>query len=98
MTVLVSSRFAFQFDQPNAALLQFEAAALPEQEIVSCATRITDTDHFARVANTYAKLCIVEVDVLDQHQLIEGTNALPVKPRRREAFWPVWGCYHFKVA
>lgn len=50
MSVQVSSRFAFSFDQPTAALLQFEAAAVPEQQIIDVSTQITDTEHFARVA------------------------------------------------
>lgn len=49
MSVLISSRFAFCFDKPTAALLQFEAAALPEQEIIDTATKITETEHLARV-------------------------------------------------
>ncbi|AWW73821.1 transglutaminase [Erythrobacter sp. KY5] len=50
MSVLISSRFAFCFDQPTSALLQFEAASLPEQEIIDTATSITATQHLARVA------------------------------------------------
>ncbi|MHA7819338.1 MAG: transglutaminase-like domain-containing protein [Erythrobacter sp.] len=49
MTVKISSNFAFCFDRQTPALLQFEAAALPEQQIVSTSTDITRTEHFARV-------------------------------------------------
>ncbi|MGB7419862.1 MAG: transglutaminase family protein [Erythrobacter sp.] len=50
MSVHVSASFAFEFERRTAALLQFEAAYLPEQTIDRVSTRITPTDHFARVA------------------------------------------------
>jgi len=50
MAISVSSSFAFEFDHPGDALLQFEAAALPEQRIVEAETRFSDTEHCARIA------------------------------------------------
>lgn len=49
MPVNVSARFAFTFKQPTSALLQFEAAQLPEQEILDLSCDVTATEHFARV-------------------------------------------------
>lgn len=49
MSVKISTSFGFTFEKPTAALLQFEAAELPEQTIIDCSTDITATDHFARV-------------------------------------------------
>src|SRR5688572_16253593 len=50
MTILVSSSFAFSLDQPSDVLLQFEAAAIPEQRILSAETQIGQVEHMARVA------------------------------------------------
>lgn len=49
MTVSITASFAFEFEQPSSALLQFEAAILPEQVLRDCSTLITPTEHFARV-------------------------------------------------
>ncbi|MBX7496862.1 transglutaminase family protein [Qipengyuania sp. 6B39] len=50
MPVTIETRFAFTLDQPTDCLLQFEAAALPEQQILSADMQLSDTLHFARVA------------------------------------------------
>ena len=50
MPVDISASFAFSFEQHTSALLQFEAADLPEQELIEVSSKITETEHFARVA------------------------------------------------
>ena len=49
MPIAISSRFDFTCDQPTDLILQFEAAAIPEQTILSTNTRINCPD-IARVA------------------------------------------------
>ncbi len=49
MPLDISSRFAFTLEEPSSALLQFEAATLPDQAIVDAACRITGIDHEERV-------------------------------------------------
>lgn len=49
MTIDITARFDFTLPQPTDFLLQFEAAALPEQAIVHADTRLSDSEHFARV-------------------------------------------------
>ncbi|MBD2842747.1 transglutaminase-like domain-containing protein [Erythrobacter rubeus] len=50
MAIQIKTSFAFETEQPTDALLQFEAAALPEQGIVSASTELSDAEHLARVA------------------------------------------------
>src|SRR6478609_2955212 len=50
MPIDISARFAFSLDRLSDVLLQFEAAAIPEQRIVARDTRITGADHVARIA------------------------------------------------
>ncbi len=50
MTISVSARFAFVFEEVGDALLQFEAAALPEQRIINSKTSLSEAEHVARVA------------------------------------------------
>ncbi len=50
MTISIETRFDFSLDQPTDVLLQFEAAAIPEQTVRSCETRLSDSEHCARVA------------------------------------------------
>ncbi|TMM47376.1 transglutaminase-like domain-containing protein [Qipengyuania marisflavi] len=50
MALLIETRFVFTLDQPTDVLLQFEAAALPEQRILSSSTQMSDSEHCARVA------------------------------------------------
>lgn len=49
MPIQIQASFAFELDQPTDVLLQFEAAALPEQEVLSARTKTSDAIHFARV-------------------------------------------------
>ncbi len=49
MKVQIASRFAFSFDQPASALLQFEAAELPEQTVHSVSSIVSPTLHLSRV-------------------------------------------------
>lgn len=50
MTLSVSASFAFSTEQPTDILLQFEAAAIPEQKILASETNLPDAEHCARVA------------------------------------------------
>ncbi|HEU4650031.1 MAG TPA: transglutaminase family protein [Croceibacterium sp.] len=50
MPIDISARFAFSVDRLSDVLLQFEAAAIPEQRILARNTRISDADHIARIA------------------------------------------------
>ena len=50
MPIEISCRFAFTLDCPGDVLLQFEAAAIPEQTILSANTILPPAEHCARVA------------------------------------------------
>jgi transglutaminase-like putative cysteine protease len=50
MTISIDASFDFTLSRPTDVLLQFEAAAIPEQRIVSCETHLSDAEHCARVA------------------------------------------------
>jgi transglutaminase-like putative cysteine protease len=50
MPIHISVRFAFSLDKLADVLLQFEAAAIPEQRISARDTRITGAEHIARIA------------------------------------------------
>ena len=49
MAIDITARFDFQLDNPTDTLLQFEAAMIPEQYVVSCNTDISNAEHIARV-------------------------------------------------
>ncbi len=49
MPIDISASFAFHLDEPTDLLLQFEAAAIPEQTILSSDTRLSPALHTARV-------------------------------------------------
>ncbi|NVD44982.1 transglutaminase-like domain-containing protein [Qipengyuania atrilutea] len=49
MTISIDVSFAYSGDQPTDVLLQFEAAAIPEQQILSCDTKLGDAEHIARI-------------------------------------------------
>ncbi|WP_338241270.1 transglutaminase-like domain-containing protein [Aurantiacibacter hainanensis] len=49
MPIDISANFAFHLDQPTDLLLQFEAAAIPEQKILSSDTQLSPAMHTARV-------------------------------------------------
>lgn len=50
MTISIATSFRFRADQPTDVLLQFEAAAIPEQRLSAVETRLSDSGHIARVA------------------------------------------------
>ena len=49
MTVSISVRLSFTLEEPTDTLLQFEAAVIPEQRIISSETKLGRSDHLARV-------------------------------------------------
>lgn len=49
MTISIEAGFRFRADQPTDVLLQFEAAAIPEQVLSNVFTELTDSAHLARV-------------------------------------------------
>ena len=50
MPIDISTRFAFSLEGLSDVLLQFEAAAIPEQRILARNSRISDAEHIARIA------------------------------------------------
>lgn len=50
MTVKISVRLLFELSEPTDTMLQFEAAAIPEQQIISTQTTMGAALHCARVA------------------------------------------------
>jgi transglutaminase-like putative cysteine protease len=50
MPIDISARFAFSLDRLCDVLLQFEAAAIPEQRILARNSRIDGAEHIARIA------------------------------------------------
>ncbi len=49
MPIDISASFSFSLQGPSDVLLQFEAAAIPEQRILSCDCTMTDAQHLARI-------------------------------------------------
>ncbi|RPF71933.1 transglutaminase-like domain-containing protein [Aurantiacibacter spongiae] len=49
MPIDITAKFDFHLENPTDILLQFEAAAIPEQEIVGCETKLPRAMHTARV-------------------------------------------------
>ena len=49
MPIDISAHFAFYLDQPSDVLLQFEGAAIPEQQMLNGETRMSEALHLARV-------------------------------------------------
>ncbi len=49
MLIDISTSLSFNLDQPSDVLLQFEAAAIPEQTIISNHCSIGEADHIARI-------------------------------------------------
>lgn len=49
MPIEIETRFAFSLPRPCDVLLQFEAAAIPEQRILASDTRLGKSEHFARI-------------------------------------------------
>jgi transglutaminase-like putative cysteine protease len=79
MLVALSARFAFTTEAPTDVLLQFEAAALPEQRIVSTDCRMSEARHMARVA---AEETIGERIWLDVNGLFEVDYSAVVEVQR----------------
>lgn len=50
MTLAIEARFTFRAEQPTDVLLQFEAAAIPEQILSDVTTELSESSHVARVA------------------------------------------------
>ena len=50
MPIQIAARFAFSLDRLCDVLLQFEAAAIPEQRILARNARIDGAEHIARIA------------------------------------------------
>jgi transglutaminase-like putative cysteine protease len=49
MTISIEASFRFRAEQPTDVLLQFEAAAIPEQRLTGVATELSPSAHVARV-------------------------------------------------
>ena len=49
MTISIQTSFAFECDRPTDCMLQFEAANIPEQQILDCHSDLTDAAHCARI-------------------------------------------------
>ncbi|QYJ07893.1 transglutaminase-like domain-containing protein [Qipengyuania flava] len=49
MPIAIETQFAFELPSPTDALLQFEAARIPEQTILETDTQVTPSEHVARV-------------------------------------------------
>ena len=50
MSIAISARFAFSVDRLSDVLLQFEAAAIPEQRILASHCEMSKAEHIARVS------------------------------------------------
>lgn len=50
MPIDISTRFAFSVDRLSDVLLQFEAAAIPEQRILASDSTTSEAEHIARIA------------------------------------------------
>ncbi len=50
MTIAIEARFRFRAEQPTDVLLQFEAAAIPEQSVSGAVTELSATTNMARVS------------------------------------------------
>jgi transglutaminase-like putative cysteine protease len=50
MPIDISARFSFSVDRLSDVLLQFEAAAIPEQRILDSHCKMSEAEHIARIA------------------------------------------------
>ena len=50
MPIAISARFAFSVDRLSDVLLQFEAAAIPEQRIHDARCTMSPAEHIARIS------------------------------------------------
>lgn len=49
MSIRIEAEFSFRAEQPTDVLLQFEAAAIPEQILSDVSTKLSESSHVARV-------------------------------------------------
>ena len=49
MTIAIEARFSFRAEQPTDVLLQFEAAAIPEQRVSGLVTELSSETNLARI-------------------------------------------------
>lgn len=82
MALEISACFAFACDEPTSVLLQFEAARLPEQEILEASTTITGAETFNRIA---AQNGVGELVAFEAAGRIEVSYKARVKPMRKPA-------------
>ena len=82
MTLQIASRFAFTCDEPTSVLLQFEAAQLPEQEVLEASTTVKGAETFNRIA---AQNGVGELVSLEAIGRIEVSYEARVKPIRKSA-------------
>ena len=82
MTISIETSFAFELEQPTDVLLQFEAARIPEQEIVEADTQMSDSEHCAWVP---AQDDIGERIWIRAQGLFEVDYTAKVSPRRQLA-------------
>jgi transglutaminase-like putative cysteine protease len=50
MPIAISARFSFSVDKLSDVLLQFEAAAIPEQQVLAARCEMSKAEHIARIA------------------------------------------------
>ena len=50
MPIAISARFAFSVESMSDVLLQFEAAAIPEQRVLDARCTMSEAEHIARIA------------------------------------------------
>ncbi|WP_119082411.1 transglutaminase-like domain-containing protein [Altererythrobacter sp. B11] len=79
MAIEIETQFSFALEGVGDVLLQFEAAAIPEQEILETSTTMSEADHVARIA---AHDGIGERIWLRATGPIEVRYAARVEPRR----------------
>ncbi len=64
MSLKIHVELDYWFEQPTDVILQFEAAAIPEQVIESAHVEMTPTEHFTRVAShdTVGERILIRID------------------------------------
>lgn len=82
MTISIQTSFAFELDRPTDVLLQFEAARIPEQEVIEADTQMSDAEHCAWVP---AQDDIGERIWVRAEGLFEVDYTAKVTPRRQLA-------------
>ena len=82
MPIAISVTFDFTLEHPTDLILQFEAAAIPEQTIHSSNTQLTRSEHSARVPahDSIGERVLVEADgkfEVSYTALVEVTRLTP---------------------